>query len=58
MVVPSYMDVNSIEDLTNEAGKTITGIDPGANMTAATENAYKDYPNLEGWEYLPHLQAP
>ncbi len=52
LVVPRYMDVNSIEDLTNEAGKTITGIDPGANMTAATENAYKDYPNLEGWTVL------
>ncbi|QDQ00894.1 glycine betaine ABC transporter substrate-binding protein [Lysinibacillus fusiformis] len=49
LVVPSYMDVNAIEDLTNEAGKTITGIEPGANMTAATENAYKEYPNLEGW---------
>ncbi|EON71318.1 glycine betaine ABC transporter substrate-binding protein [Lysinibacillus sphaericus] len=49
LVVPSYMDVDSIEDLTNEAGKTITGIEPGANMTAATENAYKDYPNLESW---------
>ncbi|MFJ7952605.1 glycine betaine ABC transporter substrate-binding protein [Lysinibacillus sp. NPDC096418] len=52
MVVPTYMDVNSIEDLTNEAGKTITGIDPGANMTAVTENAYKVYPNLEGWTVL------
>ncbi|MEG0258981.1 MAG: glycine betaine ABC transporter substrate-binding protein [Lysinibacillus sp.] len=52
MVVPSYMDVNSIEDLTTEADKTITGIDPGANMTLATENAYKVYPNLEGWTVL------
>ena len=52
MVVPSYMDVNSIEDLTTEADKTITGIDPGANMTLATENAYKMYPNLEGWTVL------
>ncbi|MFJ7732038.1 glycine betaine ABC transporter substrate-binding protein [Lysinibacillus sp. NPDC097231] len=52
LVVPSYMDVNSIEDLTNEAGKTITGIDPGANMTATTENAYKEYKNLEGWNVV------
>lgn len=52
LVVPSYMDVNSIDDLTDEAGKTITGIEPGANMTAATENAYKEYPNLEGWTVL------
>lgn len=52
MVVPSYMDVDSIEDLTDEAGKTITGIDPGANMTKATEEAYKVYPNLEDWTVL------
>ena len=52
MVVPSYMDVNSIEDLTDEADKTITGIDPGANMTKATEDAYKVYPNLEDWTVL------
>ncbi|WP_068983394.1 glycine betaine ABC transporter substrate-binding protein [Lysinibacillus xylanilyticus] len=52
LVVPSYMDVNSIEDLTNEANKTITGIEPGANMTATTENAYKEYSNLKGWNVL------
>ncbi len=52
LVVPSYMDVNSIEDLTNEASKTITGIEPGANMMATTENAYKEYSNLEGWNVV------
>ncbi|MFJ7699302.1 glycine betaine ABC transporter substrate-binding protein [Lysinibacillus fusiformis] len=52
LVVPSYMDVNSIEDLTNQANKTITGIEPGANMMATTENAYKEYHNLEGWNVL------
>lgn len=52
MVVPTYMDVDSIADLTNEADQTITAIEPGANMTLATENAYKDYPNLEGWTVL------
>lgn len=52
MVVPTYMKVDSIEDLTNEADQTITAIEPGANMTLATENAYKDYPNLEGWTVL------
>ena len=52
MVVPTYMDVDSIEDLTNQADQTITAIEPGANMTLATENAYKDYPNLEGWTVL------
>ena len=52
LVVPTYMDVNSIADLTNEADQTITAIEPGANMTKATENAYKDYPNLEEWTVL------
>lgn len=52
LVVPSYMDVNSIEDLTNEAKRTITGIEPGANMMVTTENAYKEYHNLEGWHVL------
>lgn len=52
LVVPSYMDVDSIEDLTVEANKTITGIEPGANMMATTENAYKEYNNLEGWNVL------
>ncbi|PFT72072.1 glycine/betaine ABC transporter permease, partial [Bacillus thuringiensis] len=36
-VVPSYMNVNSIEDLTNQANKTITGIEPGAGVMAASE---------------------
>lgn len=52
LVVPSYMDVDSIEDLTDEAGKTITGIEPGANITGTTENAHKIYPNLEGWNVI------
>ncbi|WP_155592060.1 glycine betaine ABC transporter substrate-binding protein [Lysinibacillus cavernae] len=52
LVVPSYMDVDSIEDLTNEASRTITGIEPGANMMATTENAYKEYENLKDWKVL------
>jgi len=51
LVVPSYMeDVNSIEDLTDQAGMTITGIEPGAGVVAAAERALEDYENLEGWE--------
>lgn len=50
MVVPSYMDVNSIADLTDEADQTITGIEPGAGVVAASEQALEDYDNLEGWE--------
>jgi len=53
LVVPSYMEANSIEDLTDEAGKTITGIEPGAGVMAATENAIAEYENLADWELLP-----
>lgn len=49
LVVPSYMDVNSIEDLSDEAKKTITGIEPGAGIMAASENALEQYSNLEDW---------
>lgn len=51
LVVPTYMeDVNSIEDLTDEAGQTITGIEPGAGVVAASQRAVEEYPNLEGWK--------
>ena len=53
LVVPSYMDVNSIEDLTEEADMTITGIEPGAGVMAAAEQAIAEYENLSGWELLP-----
>lgn len=51
MAVPAYMDgVDSIEDLTDEAGKKITGIEPGAGVVNATEKAVEHYDNLDGWE--------
>ncbi|WP_085992791.1 glycine betaine ABC transporter substrate-binding protein [Oceanobacillus senegalensis] len=50
MVVPSYMDVDSIADLTDEADQTITGIEPGAGVVAATERALEEYENLADWE--------
>ncbi|WP_431030254.1 glycine betaine ABC transporter substrate-binding protein [Lysinibacillus sp. LZ02] len=53
LVVPSYMDVNSIEDLTTEAGSTITGIEAGAGVMSAAEAAIANYPNLANWELLP-----
>ncbi|MGY3766608.1 ABC transporter permease/substrate binding protein [Vagococcus vulneris] len=49
LVVPSYMDVNSIEDLTNQADKKITGIEPGAGVMEAADKTVKDYGNLNGW---------
>ncbi|HWK22428.1 MAG TPA: glycine betaine ABC transporter substrate-binding protein [Ureibacillus sp.] len=53
LVVPSYMEVDSIEELTDEANMTITGIEPGAGVMAATEQAITDYENLNDWELLP-----
>ncbi|SDQ86297.1 glycine betaine/proline transport system substrate-binding protein [Virgibacillus subterraneus] len=49
-VVPEYMDVNSLADLDSQADKTITGIEPGAGVVAATEDAVETYDNLDGWE--------
>lgn len=50
LVVPEYMDVDSIADLTDEAEMSITGIEPGAGVVAATETALEDYDNLSDWE--------
>lgn len=50
LTVPSYMDVDSIADLTDQAGKVITGIEPGAGITESTKKALEDYPNLSDWE--------
>lgn len=50
LTVPAYMDVDSIEDLTNEANQVITGIEPGAGITSAAENTLEAYPNLANWE--------
>jgi glycine betaine/proline transport system substrate-binding protein len=49
IAVPSYMNVNSIEELTDQAGKKITGIEPGAGVVTAAENTIKQYDNLKDW---------
>ncbi len=50
LAVPTYMeDIHSIADLTNEAGKVITGIEPGAGITKATDETIATYSNLDGW---------
>ena len=49
LVVPSYMDADSIEDLSDQAKKTITGIEPGAGIMTATEKTMQEYSNLNGW---------
>lgn len=53
LVVPAYMEANSIEDLTDQAKKTITGIEAGAGVVGAAEKALTEYENLEGWELTP-----
>lgn len=49
LVVPEYMDADSIADLSDEAGQTITGIEPGAGVVNAAEQSLEDYENLDGW---------
>lgn len=51
LVVPEYMDIDSIEDLdqyADELDSTITGIEAGAGVVQAAENAVDDY-GLDGW---------
>lgn len=50
LVVPTYMDVDSMEDLTDEAGQTITGVEPGSGTMGVTEEAMNAYDNLSDWE--------
>ncbi|KAA9300310.1 MULTISPECIES: glycine betaine ABC transporter substrate-binding protein [Aerococcus] len=50
LVVPSYMPVSSIADLTTEANATITAIEPGTGVVMATERALESYPNLGQWQ--------
>lgn len=49
IAVPTYMDVDSIAELSDEAGQVITGIEPGAGITGLTEEAFEVYENLAGW---------
>jgi len=50
LVVPSYMDIESIDELDDEADQTIIGIEPGAGMTALTAEVVDTYDNLSDWE--------
>lgn len=46
LAVPTYMDINSIEELNSvkdELGGKIIGIEPGAGIMKATEKAIEDY---------------
>ncbi|WP_079709107.1 glycine betaine ABC transporter substrate-binding protein [Paraliobacillus ryukyuensis] len=51
LVVPEYMDVNSIGDLadvSDELDSAITGIEPGSGVVQSSEQAIEDY-SLDGW---------
>ncbi|UQF70921.1 ABC transporter permease/substrate binding protein [Vagococcus lutrae] len=50
LTVPSYMNVNSIDELTDEANQTITGIEPGAGVVKAAEETLSAYDNLSDWQ--------
>lgn len=52
LVVPEYMDVDSIADLDQEANQEITGIEPGAGVVAAAEQTLEDYENMADWEVV------
>lgn len=49
LAVPSYMDAESIEDLSDQAGQTITAIEPGAGATAAAQETQQTYDDLSDW---------
>lgn len=53
LVVPEYMDATSIADLTDQADQTITGIEAGAGVMTATEEALDTYENLSDWTLQP-----
>ncbi|MBP1991475.1 glycine betaine ABC transporter substrate-binding protein [Paenibacillus eucommiae] len=61
LAVPTYMEINSIEDLAaDEIGKsvdhTIVGIEPGAGIMSATHAAKEQY-GLASWKILESSSA-
>jgi len=52
LVVPAYMEVDSIDELTDQADQTITGIEPGAGTMEITAELLNVYDNLSGWEIV------
>jgi len=49
LAVPEYMDVNSIEELNDQAGQEIIGIEAGAGVVQGAQQAVESYDNLEDW---------
>ncbi len=61
LVVPTYWDITSIEELSDEAiasavDSKIIGIEPGAGIMMATEKVLTEYP-LEGWTLVESSSA-
>lgn len=52
LVVPEYMDIDSIEDLEEQTDQEIIGIEPGAGIVTATDETLETYPNLNDWEQV------
>lgn len=53
LVVPAYMeDVDSIEDLTDQANQEIIGVEPGTGTSDVTDETIDTYPNLSDWEQV------
>lgn len=53
LAVPTYMDaINRIEDLSTQADRIITGIEPGAGIMTAAETAIQAYDNLSDWQVI------
>lgn len=53
LAVPAYMsDVNSIEELSDQANQQIIGIEPGAGIMTAADKTQKAYSNLADWELV------
>lgn len=61
LVVPSYMDINSIEDLNGSIGEevkyTIIGIEPGAGLMEATNKVLDEYGLRDKWTLLESSSA-
>lgn len=51
LVVPSYMGIDSIEELSTQANQTITGVEPGAGVTQQVDKVLETYENLSNWDH-------
>ncbi|MFC6278751.1 ABC transporter permease/substrate binding protein [Streptococcus moroccensis] len=49
LAVPTYVGIDSISQLTTEAGSAITGIEPGAGIMNSAEESLSVYSNLSSW---------